>query len=223
MDDKPIRVVLADDHGVVRAGIKSLLEAEHDIVVVGEAATGEEAVQKASELRPNVVLMDLAMPGIGGIEATRLIKAKISSSNVLVLTMHDNEEYFFAVLEAGASGYVLKGSDPQDLIAAVHAVNQGNAFLAPEVAKVVLSSYVRGMASEQEDKENFNALSPREKELFNLVAEGKTNREIAETLYLSVRTVEKHRANMMSKLGLSNRAEFIKYAIRTGLMDTGVD
>jgi len=220
MNNSSIRVMLVDDHSVVRAGIKSLLEAEEDITVVGEAATGEEAVKKAIEIKPDVVLMDLAMPGIGGIEATREIKSKIPQVNVLALTMHDNEEYFFAVLKAGASGYILKGSEPQDLISAVHAVRQGHAFLSPEVAKIVLSSYVQGMVTDQEDTENFSTLSPREKEIFNLVAEGKTNREIAEDLYLSVRTVEKHRANMMGKLGLSNRAEFIRYAIRTGLIDT---
>lgn len=219
MSDDEIRVMLVDDHGVVRAGIRTLLEAQSDIIVVGEASRGEEAVEKASEMRPDVMVMDLAMPGIGGIEATRQIKAAVPSINVLALSMHDDEEYFFAVLKAGASGYVLKGAEPDELIAAVHAVHKGNAFLSPEVARIVLSSYAQEMVGDQQDKENFNTLSPREKEVFNMVAEGKTNREIAEALFLSVRTVEKHRANMMGKLGLANRAEFIRYAIRTGLLD----
>ena len=218
LNDK-IRVMLVDDHGVVRAGICSLLEAQEDIIVIAEASRGEEAIEKAVELVPDVILMDLAMPGIGGIEATRQIKDKLPSVNVLALTMHDNEEYFYAVLRAGASGYVLKEAEPSELISAVHAVNQGNAFLTPSLVKSMLSSYLQGVTTDQQDDQNYNDLSSREKEVLNLVAEGKTNRDIADAIYLSVRTVEKHRSSMMNKLGLSNRAELVKYALRKGLIE----
>jgi two-component system response regulator NreC len=214
-----IRVLLVDDHGVVRAGIKSLLESQPDLKVVGEASRGEEAIEKAVQLQPDIVLMDIAMPGIGGIEATRRIRERLPNTNVLALTMHDNEEYFFAALKAGASGYVLKECEPQELLSAIYAVHQGNAFLSPAVAKVVVGSYLQGPAVDQQDDENFKTLTQREVEVFNLVAEGKTNREIADELFLSVRTVEKHRASMMSKLGIYNRTELIKYAIRKGLID----
>jgi len=213
-----IRVMLVDDHGVVRAGIRSLLEAQPDIVVVGEASRGEEAIEKVKELQPDVVLMDIAMPGIGGIEATRQIKESSPNINVLALTMHDNEEYFFAVLKVGASGYVLKESDPQELVSAVHAVYEGNTFLSPAVAKVMVGSYLQGAGVDEQEDEKFKTLSPREIEVFNLVADGYTNREIAEQMYLSVRTVERHRASMMNKLGLSNRIELIRYAVRKGLI-----
>jgi two-component system response regulator NreC len=214
-----IRVMLVDDHRVVRAGIKSLLESQPDIEVVAEASTGEESVDMATAVLPDLVLMDIALPGISGIEATRIIKDKLPNTNVLALTMHDNEEYFFATLQAGASGYVLKESDPHELVSAIHIVHDGNVFLSPPVARVVVGSYLQGPTIDKEEDEKFKTLSPREAEVFNLVAEGKTNREIADELFLSVRTVEKHRAAVMSKLAISNRTELVRYAIRKGLIE----
>lgn len=212
-----IRVLIADDHGIVRAGIRSLLEAHEDIEVVGEAADGWEAVEQAIRLRPDVVLMDIAMPGLRGFEATREIRQRLPQVRVLALTVHDREEYFFAMLKAGASGYVLKEGEPEELLAAIRAAHQGDAFLSPAVTKAVLDDY---LARRDEDRtDDYDRLSLREKEVLQLVVEGKTTREIAEVLCLSVKTVEKHRSNMMKKLGLQSFHGLIKYAVRKGLIE----
>lgn len=212
-----IRVLIADDHGIVRAGIRSLLEAHEDIEVVGEAADGWEAVEQAMRLKPDVVLMDIAMPGLRGFEATREIRERLPQVRVLALTVHDREEYFFAMLKAGASGYVLKEGEPEELLAAIRAAHQGDAFLSPAVAKAVLDDY---LARRDEDRtDDYDRLSLREKEVLQLVVEGKTTREIAEVLCLSVKTVEKHRSSMMKKLGLQSFHGLIKYAVRKGLIE----
>jgi DNA-binding NarL/FixJ family response regulator len=212
-----IRILIADDHGIVRAGIRSLVEHQPDMEVIGEAADGWEAVTLATHLCPDVVLMDIAMPGLRGIEATQEIHQRVPQVRVLALTMHDREEYFFAMLQAGASGYVLKESEPEELLTAIRAVYQDEAFLSPAVTKVVLGDYV---ANRREGTITaFERLTLREKEVLQLAAEGKTTRDIAEVLYLSVKTVEKHRAAMMHKLGLRSTSELIKYAISKGLID----
>lgn len=213
-----IRVLVVDDHGIVRAGIRSMLEAQSDLEVVGEAASGPEALRKAEQLLPDVVLMDLAMQGMSGIEAIKELRRRLPSVHVLALTIQDNEEYFFPVLRAGALGYVLKEAEPEELLAAIRTVHQGAAFLSPAVAKAVLGSYPEGLTLGRE-RDSYDTLTPREREVLQLVAEGRTNREIANTLYLSVKTVEKHRASMMAKLNLSNRSELVKYAIRKGLIE----
>lgn len=212
-----LRVLIVDDHGIVRAGIRSLLEGQSDIEVVGEAAGGEEAFEKAKEFRPDIVLMDIAMPGMNGIEATRLIKQEFPDISVLVLSMHDDEEFFFPVLRAGASGYVLKEAEPHELLYAIRTVHQGHIFLSPAVATALLEGFV-GAAPEHLE-ENYGALTRREKEVLRLAASGKTNREMAETLFLSSRTVEKYRQAVMHKLGLARREDLTKYAIRRGLID----
>ena len=211
-----LRILIVEDHGIVRAGIRSLLEGQSDIEVVGEAAGGEEAVEKTIRLQPELVLMDIAMPGMNGIEATRRIKEELPDVAVLILTMHDDEEFFFSVLRAGASGYILKESDPQELLYAIRVVRQGQAFLSPAVTKTLLGDFVN-MASDPED-EKYGLLSPREKEVLQLAAQGRTNREMAEILFLSIRTVEKHRQAFMRKLDLTKREDLTKYALRKGLI-----
>ena len=212
-----LRVLIVDDHGIVRAGTRSLLEGQPDIEVVGEAAGGEEAIEKARELRPDLVLMDIAMPGMNGIEATRRIKEELPDTSVLVLSMHDDEEFFFPVLRAGASGYILKEAEPQELLYAIRTVHLGHIFLSPAVATALLEGFVTALPEHLE--ENYGSLTRREKEVLRLAAAGKTNREMAEALFLSSRTVEKYRQAVMHKLGLARREDLTKYAIRRGLID----
>lgn len=212
-----IRVLIADDHCIVRAGIRSLLEGYADICVVGEAGSGWETIERTVQLEPDVVLMDIAMGELSGLVATQEIKERMPHVNVLALTVHDSKEYFFAMLQAGALGYVLKDSDPEELVAAIRAVHRGEAFLTPPVTKAVLEDY---LAHPPEHKlSNYDQLSLREKEVLRLAAEGKATREIAEMLHLSAKTIEKHRASMMRKLRLHNLADLIKYAIRKGLIE----
>jgi DNA-binding NarL/FixJ family response regulator len=213
-----MRVLIVDDHGIVRAGIRSLLEGQDDVEVAGEASDGDEAVARAKELRPDLVLMDIAMPGMNGIEATRQIKQELPATSVLVLSMHDDEEFFFPVLRAGASGYILKEAEPQELLYAIRTVHQGHIFLAPAVATALLEGFVT--AGPEHVEESYSTLTRREKEVLRLAAGGKTNREMAESLYLSSRTVEKYRQAVMHKLGLTKREELTKYAIRRGLINS---
>jgi two-component system response regulator NreC len=213
--------LIVDDHGIVRAGIRVLLEAQPDIQVVGEAARGEEGVEKAVQLQPELVLMDITLPEMDGIEATRLIKEKVPDVQVLVLTMHDDEEeFFFPVLKAGASGYILKGAEPQELLYAIRVVSEGHVFLSPAVAKVVLRDFATSRTGTENDK--YSKLTPREREVLRLAAGGQSNREMAETLFLSIRTVEKYRQTMMHKLGLSRREHVTKYALHKGIIDSEI-
>ncbi len=212
-----IRVLIADDHSLVRAGIRLLLEGHPDIEVVGEAGSGCDVVEQASRLQPDVVLMDIAMGDVSGMEATQQIKERVPHVRVLALTMHDREEYFFAMLQAGAQGYVLKESDPEELLRAIRAVYRGEAYLSPAVTKAVLSDYLSHSASQ--NRSHYEELSVREKEILRLVAEGYTTREIGELLCLSEKTVEKYRAAIIHKLGLQSLSQLIKYAIRKGLIE----
>jgi two-component system response regulator NreC len=211
-----IRLILVDDHEVVRAGLRMLLGAEPDIEIVGEAGSGEEAVQLTRQLRPDVVLMDVAMPGLGGIEATRRIKAECPAAAVLALTMHEDEQYFFEMLNAGSAGYVPKRAAPDDLASAIRAVSRGEVFLYPSLARVLVREY-RALAQ----GERQSTLTPREVEVLTYIAEGCTNREIAELLCLSVKTVDRHRENILQKLNLHSRVELVKYAIDKGLIKDG--
>ncbi|TAK30070.1 MAG: response regulator transcription factor [Chloroflexota bacterium] len=212
-----IRVLLADDHTVVRAGIRTLLDSEPDMEVIGEASNGREAVRKVGELRPDVVVMDIAMPELDGMKATRELIARQPDIRVVVLTMHDDEEYFFEVLNAGAMGYVLKNAAPTDLVTAIRTVSQGNVFLYPTVAKLLVQDFVRRGAPD--DRPSSDGLTDRELEVLRLIAEGRTNQEIADNLCLSINTVQVHRAHIMEKLDLHNRAALVKYAIKKGLID----
>jgi two-component system response regulator NreC len=216
-----IKVLIADDHRLVRAGIRSLLEGHTDIEVIGEAGSGWEAIEQATHLKPDVILMDIAMSDLSGLEATQEIKDRLPDISILALTMHDREEYFFAMLKAGALGYVLKESEPGELLAAIRAVHQGEAYLSPRVTKAVLEDYLMQHANQAESR--YDSLTLREKQCLRLAAEGKTTREMAEMLHLSVKTVEKHRASMMRKLELHSLPELIKYAIRKGLIEVDED
>ena len=212
-----IRVLLADDHAIVREGVRSLLAAQTDMEVVGEAANGMEAVELARSLQPDMVLMDIGMPGMNGLEATRALKTAQPETHVLVLTMHEDEEYFFHILAAGASGYLLKGAGSAELLSAIRAVRQGGVYLYPTMAKKLMRDYLKGQESGMGGED---PLTPREREVLKLIAAGKTNREIADELVLSINTVQTHRLHLMEKLNLHNRTELIKYAMRRGLIDT---
>lgn len=215
MPDK-VRVLIADDHTIVRTGVRLLLQAEPDLEVVGEALNGEDAVAQAGSLRPDVVLMDIAMQGMDGLEATRQIKARFPEMHVLVLTMHRSDEYFFEMLKAGASGYVLKGAETNELIGAIRAVARGEVFLYPAMAKQLLQDYLNRLSDVQAPPEP--SLTPREKEILRLLAEGYSNKEISERLVVSPSTIHSHRTNLMRKLNLSSRHELIQYARKRGLI-----
>ncbi len=212
-----IRVLIADDHAIVRTGLRLLLSHQQDIEVVGEAGDGRECVDLAAQLQPDVVLMDISMPVMNGMEATKIIKERQSDVQVLGLTMHDDDVYFFQLLNAGASGYVLKGASPDELLSAIRAVAQGQAYIYPTLTRKLLDDYIQRVAS-GEEQESYGGLTEREKEVLKLIAEGHTSRQIADILYLSVNTVERHRSYIMDKLNLHNKADLIKYAIRKGLV-----
>ena len=215
---KTIKVLLADDHTIVRKGLHALLEAENDIEVVGEAEDGREALKKAERLQPDVVVMDIAMPGLNGLEATRQIKKHFPTIKVLILSMHTNEEYIFQTLRSGASGYLVKKAAPIDLVLAIQAVKRGESFLSPSISKTVIEEYIRNAEKSVKEGDPFEILTNREREILQLIAEGFSNREIAERLYISVKTVETHRAHIMEKLAIHSAAALTKYAIRKGLI-----
>ena len=214
-----IRILVADDHTVIRRGIVGLLNAQSDMEVVAEAGTGREAVAQAMALKPDVALLDVAMPDLNGLGATREIKEQLPAAAVLILTMHDREDYLFQALRAGASGYVLKGADIDDLLTAVRAVARGGVYLFPQVARELLSDYLRRVKSGEDVKSSYDGLTDREREILQLIAEGKTAARIAEDLHISAHTVRSHRDNIMMKLDLHDRAALIRYAIRRGLVD----
>lgn len=210
-----IRVLVADDHTIVRSGVRLLLEAEPDIEVVGEALDGNEVIMMAETLHPDVILMDIAMPIMDGLEATRQIKERWPDIKILVLTMHRSDEYFFEMLKHGASGYVLKGADPGELIKAVRVVARGEVFLYPTMAQKLLRDYLGRVGSYANTDPQ---LSPREEQILRLLAEGYSNKEIAERLVISPSTVYTHRGNLMHKLGLNSRRELIQYARKRGFL-----
>lgn len=214
-----IRLLLVDDHEIVRAGLRMLFSAEPEVEIIGEASSGEEAVSAVQDLAPEVVLMDVAMPGIGGVEATRRIKASHPQVAVLALTMHEDEEYFFEMLGAGASGYVPKRAAPDDLMSAINIVRQGDVYIYPSLARLLVKDFLH--RSETSAPETREELTPREQEVLTFIAEGYSNREIADALVISVKTVDRHRENLMRKLQLHNRVELVKYAIEKGLITVG--
>lgn len=214
-----IQLLLVDDHEIVRAGLRMLFVAEEDMEIVGEVNSGEEALQAVRRLKPDVVIMDVAMPGIGGIEATRQIKEASPDTAILALTMHEDEQYFFEMLNAGASGYIPKRAAPDDLVSAIRVVSQGNVFLYPTLAKLLVKDFLE--RAEAGSTPIVDDLTTREREVLTHIAEGYTNREIAENLVISVKTVDRHRENIMHKLNLHNRVELVKYAIEKGLITVG--
>lgn len=218
MSSDTIRVVIAEDHAIVREGVRMLLSAQPDIEVVDEAASGREVVAKAGQHRPDVVVMDITMPDMDGMEATRLLKSQHPDIEIVALTVHKSDEYFFQMLQAGASGYVLKGATSNDLVDAVRTAARGEVFLHPTVATRLLDDYLSRVEG-GEVTDSYEGLTPREREVLIHIADGLTDREIAENLVISPSTVQTHRAHIMEKLGLDNRAALIKYAIRRGLVE----
>lgn len=213
------RVLLADDHAVLRAGLRMLLSAQPDIEVVGEAADATEAIEKAGALQPDIVLLDLTMPGTPGLEALGQIMEKAPATRVLILTMHDDEAYLRQALQAGASGYVLKKAADTDLISAIRAVQRGEVYIYSSMTRALLADVLPGSATvETPETDSFERLSERERQVLRLVALGHTNQQIADMLYLSVKTVETYRARAMDKLGLRSRAALVRYALERGLL-----
>jgi DNA-binding NarL/FixJ family response regulator len=215
--DPVIRVLLVDDHTILREGVRALLTDEPEIVVVGEAGDGEEALEKVETLHPDIVLMDMVMPRMNGLEATGHIKRRHPETKVLILSMYDDDEYVQQVIQAGASGYLLKGMAADDLVLAIREVQAGSSFLNPAVAAKLIEDYVRRVRGDTAEPAD-EPLTSREREVLKLIAEGNTNQEIADILHLSRKTVESHRANIMRKLDLHDVTELVKYALRTGLI-----
>ncbi|MBN1967520.1 MAG: response regulator transcription factor [Anaerolineae bacterium] len=213
----PIRVLIVDDHAVVRAGMRMLMESDPEIDVVGEGETGREALQLARELKPDVIVMDVTMPQMDGVEATQRIKKEMPGMAVLALTIHEGQDYFFRMLEAGASGYVPKRAAPDDLLRAIRVVAGGDVFLEPGIAKELVADYLTRVQDGSE-QDSYDGLTEREREVLTCIAEDRTNRDIANVLGISVKTVERHRENIMGKLNLHSRTELVKYAIRKGLI-----
>lgn len=218
-NERPIRILIADDHTIVRQGLTKLLEEESGFEVIGEAVDGRDAVAKAMDLMPDIVLMDLSMPGLHGLEATRQIAKRLPKTRVLILSMHKNDAYVLQSLQAGASGYILKDSASEEVHGALRAVSRGDSYLSPSISRVVIEDYLRvsdpGAAG---SKSLYDTLTVREREIFQLLAEGLKNQEIAERLHVSVKTVETHRAHIMEKLNLSNIAELVRYSIEIGIV-----
>jgi two-component system, NarL family, response regulator NreC len=211
-----IRILIADDHGVMRGGLRALLEDEPGLEVVGEASSGEEVIALTEKLRPDIVLMDIGMPGIDGIEATRTIKNAFENIQVLVLSVYEDESLLREAIKVGAAGYIIKRAAEEELISAIQAVSRGDMYIHPAITRLLFSQHP---VVDHSEESNLESLSPRELEVLSYLARGYTNRQIAETLYISTRTVESHRANIMGKLGIKNRIELVEYAKKYGLMD----
>ncbi|MCL4512761.1 MAG: response regulator transcription factor [Candidatus Eremiobacteraeota bacterium] len=209
-----ISILIADDHRILREGLKSLMETDPEIQVVGEASNGQEAVDMTRELHPNLVLLDIGMPVMNGLEATKAIKQLFPEIKILILTQHDSQEYFFKVLEYGASGYILKDTASTELLLAIKTVSEGKSYLSPGMTQTLIQGYFQMESRSHEE----NLLTSREQEIFDLLTEGATTREISKKLFISVKTVQTHLAHVMEKLGLDNRSELIKYAIKKGII-----
>lgn len=216
------RVMIAEDHPQVRSGLRLLIDAEEDLEVCCEAADGEEALRKARVYEPDLLLLDLSMPIKSGLEVARALRDELPQIAILVLTMHEEEGYFYQLLEAGAGGYVVKGAAPSDLLSAIRAVSKGGVVLNPSLAKGLVDRFRHQQTEEpdgpDESKPLSSPLSPREREVLDLTAQGMTAREVATSLEISSNTVERHRANIMAKLGFSNRAQLVRYAVESGLV-----
>lgn len=212
-----IRIVLADDHTILRSGLRAVLERHPDLQVVGEAADGRQALQCTEQLHPDVIVMDVAMPILNGIEAARQIAAKHPEIAIVVLSMHADEGYVLRALKAGARGYLLKDSAEGDLITAIHAVTEGKAFFSPAISRMLVDDYMRQL-QQRGVEDSYELLTNREREILQLLAEGKSNKDIARLLDLSLYTVETHRSNLLSKLNLHSVPELMLYAIRKGVI-----
>ena len=214
---KKIRVLLADDHTLMRRGLRLIVEQQPDLVVAGEAEDGRQAVALSASLKPDVAVLDIGMPNLNGIEAAKKITDGESGAAVVILSMHADETYILRALKAGARGYLLKDSAESDLVRAIQSVAEGKSFFSPAVSKVMLEDYVKKL-QRTGSEDSYDLLTPREREILQLVAEGKSNKEVANLLHLSVYTVETHRANIMEKLKLKSVPELILYAVRKGII-----
>lgn len=212
-----IRILIVDDHAVVRAGIQMLLESDPNFEIVGQGENGQDAIRLSQTQQPDVILMDITMPDMDGIEATQTIMKQRNAPSILALTIHEGREYFFHMLQAGASGYVPKRAAPQELLRAIHVVASGNVYLDPVIAKDLVSDYLRQIENGS-GRDGYQVLTERERQVLTLVAEDATNQAIANELGISVKTVEHHRENVMRKLNLHTRTELVKYAIRKGMI-----
>lgn len=214
-----LKVLVVDDHAVVRSGLMMLLHGKHNIEVIGEAADGEEGIHAAQLLKPDVVLMDLNMPsGMDGLTATTELRRLMPDLAILILTMHDDDEYLFRAIHVGASGYILKSAPHEELLTAIRSVAAGNAYLYPTATKRLMNEYIERL-KHGENTDTFESLSDREREVLALIAKGFSNKEIAEQLIISVKTVESHKSNVMEKLGLKTRPELVKFAVKKGLLN----
>jgi two-component system response regulator NreC len=209
------KVLLVDDHAILREGLRMVLESQPQITVVGEAEDGRQAVEMAEQLHPDVVVMDIAMPNLNGLEATRQIKRRMPQIKVVILTMHENHQYLLQIVKAGATGAVLKRSAGAELVQAVKAAARGESFFSPSIASLLVEDYRLRL---QGDVDPIETLTDREREVLQLVAEGKTNQEIADQLFISIKTVQTHRAHIMEKLDAHDRTDLVKHAIRTGMI-----
>jgi DNA-binding NarL/FixJ family response regulator len=215
----PIRLVLADDHEMLRQGLRLLLGLQQDMRVVGEARTGLKVIELVEQLAPDVVILDISLPEMDGLEACAIIRQRFPAAKVLILTMHESDEYFLKALQVGAAGYLIKKAAPHELHAAVRAVARGETFLYPGLAKALVRTYVTSVGTSQERRgENVSSLTPREIEVLTLVANGLTSQQIAVRLGISVKTVQAYRANVMEKLDLRDVTQLVRFAIRTGLL-----
>ena len=214
---KKVRILLADDHTVMRAGLRALLERQPNLEVVGEAENGRQTVELASSHVPDVVVMDIAMPNLNGVEATRRMVSKQPTISVVILSMYSDESYVMRALEAGARAYLLKDSAVSDLIRAIEAVSQGKSFFSPKISRILAEEYVRAL-KQKGVADSYELLTPREREILQLLAEGKTNKEVATSLNISVYTAETHRGNILQKLNLHSSAELVLYAVRKGII-----
>lgn len=213
-----IRVMLVDDHAVVRAGLRMMLESEEEFDICSEASTASEAVVKTTQDKPDVILMDIGLPDMTGIDATREIKRAFPEIPVVALTIHEDEEYFFKMLDAGASGYVPKRAAPEELLSAIRAAYSGEVYLYPSLAKLLVRDFL-SQQSQEAGADTMHGLTPREEEVLALLAEGENNTEIAERLTISPKTVARHRENIMNKLNLHSRTDLVKFAIRKGIIE----
>ena len=215
--DKKINIFIADDHNLVRQGIVALLKDRNIFTIVGEASDGVQAVRMVKELKPDIILMDISMPSLNGLEATYQIKRDMPEAKILILTQHENEEYVLQIIRAGASGYVLKNSVSDDLVNGILALEKGERFFSPSISKLIFDGYITKIKGQETKKEN-PELTHREREVIQLLAEGESNQKVAEKLFISVRTAEFHRANIMHKLNLRDIAGLVKYALQKGII-----
>jgi len=215
----PIRLMLVDDHEIVRTGLRMMLEAEPDMEIVAEVESGEEALERVGECLPDVVIMDVSLPGMGGAETTRTLRDRHPEIRILALTIHEDARYFFQMLDAGAAGYLPKRAAPTDLVGAIHTVYQGHVYLYPSLATALVGDYLQRAETGGDEQRSVDDLTSRQRQVLTLIAEGLSNADIADRLDISVKTVARHRENIMARLSLHSRTELVKYAIRKGLTE----